>query len=612
MALRLAVVCALLSAQPSVAREPRHCCYGDDSLCERKATWVACVGPSANTTQECRWRKSCTPAPPRQTKAQARAMKHIRTRAATASAHATAALETLLNTSKCRAHWANTSLDGVSAAALVQKLRDAARTAELAHSFQYVSGIFGAPSVAVSRELLYLPNLWQTCALGASHGASPLKGCHVIFNATLNRTEIFAYGLPPCANASDCTWDEASNRIIYTTLGGTPALSRRPDPALTWGDVTLLFTHVNDMVGIAPLDSGNWGTICVPTPSPMEEWPPYPDTPPATCKNYGAWWPPVLGTLDALDHLLLLQAVQSPDANGINGACSATGQVCFGCGWVRNTLLPPEVPHAATKSPAHWEANVVGSIRYGEGANRTVKAMVASFVRHFGKPSGRVLRAWCKQRQWALLWDSCFLESDSSPDVEMCLQTRATRMLDLHVLQHTPGVAANLSLPHANHSAHPARCNWTKHANQYRHYFAGGVDTVFSLADGKAECLQLGAGVCRGVDCVNGTAKCTVRSGAVLLPSNTSEDTYDPSAACFGTKPRSQVQAWDLVNRTNTGSWDDNFYNGVWRSLEDGVPTAFVEPLALYDCGDVERCFGKQTSTLIGHNKSADCVCNDV
>ena len=245
---------------------------------------------------------------------------------------------------------------------------------------------------------------------------------------------MFAYGLPPCQNASKCTWEEASNRLIYTTIGGSPALSRRPDPALTWGDITLIFANVKDMIGIVPLDSGDWGLLCVPNPSPEKSWPPFPKKPDAKCMQsdyfgsmFGAWWPPVLGTFGALDHLLLLQAAQSPDAGGRGGCNQDTlPSPCFGCGWVRDTLLQGPVRDINWKSSTHWEGNIVGSIRYGHnGTNRSVKALVVSFVRHFGRPSGNFLRTWCKERHWPLLWSACFLKTETSPLSSDCLDGEA-------------------------------------------------------------------------------------------------------------------------------------------------------------------------------------------
>jgi hypothetical protein len=128
-----------------------------------------------------------------------------------------------------------------------------------------------------------------------------------------NFTETAVYGAPACKDPHNCTWAEASNRIVYTTLGShIDGLSRSVSPAMPWGDVTLLMktgsgsssgggtASVRDMVGIAPLDTGSWEQGCVHKPP---NWPPFPANPPEACA--AAWWPPILGTFDHFDHLLL-------------------------------------------------------------------------------------------------------------------------------------------------------------------------------------------------------------------------------------------------------------------------------------------------------------------
>ena len=61
-------------------------------------------------------------------------MAKIRERAIAASAAATVPLARILNTSECRAHFAETDLQNKTAEELIIMLRDAVGTAEIAHS----------------------------------------------------------------------------------------------------------------------------------------------------------------------------------------------------------------------------------------------------------------------------------------------------------------------------------------------------------------------------------------------------------------------------------------------------------------------------------------------
>ena len=137
----------------------------------------------------------------------------------------------------------------------------------------------------------------------------------------------------------------------------------------------------------------------------------------------------------------------------------------------------------------------------------------------------------------------------------------------------------------------------------------------------QAECLRLGRGECSGVVCIDAAGargataaeqrrwNCTVRSGAQLLPSTSGETTFSPSPNCFDGIAYTQDSAWDLVNRSHPDPYDTSFYDDVWGGLEQGVPGAFIEPLALYECGDVELCIGKQSKELMQEAGVADCVC---
>ena len=92
-------------------------------------------------------------------------------------------------------------------------LHDIVAVAEIAHAFVgEKEGPFGDPSIKdliETPELATLyPNLWQAMLLNVS---SRRQGQG-------NFTEVSLYGAPPCKTPI-CNWNEAANRIIYTTLG---------------------------------------------------------------------------------------------------------------------------------------------------------------------------------------------------------------------------------------------------------------------------------------------------------------------------------------------------------------------------------------------------------
>ena len=210
--------------------------------------------------------------PPRQSRVQVAMMEAIAARAAGASAEATPVLLQVLNTSRCRAafHQActNSSIPSVASATaiqLLQFLHDSINTAEIAHSVSQWAGTKGfglIDAMNVSRARGFTPNVWQAQYLmqGSLAGASLIAE---------NTTEMAVYAASACADVNNCTWQEASDRVFYASLGASDGrpLDRSPNPALHWGEVTLLLKGVRDMVGIAPLDTGDWSVGCTSTGS---------------------------------------------------------------------------------------------------------------------------------------------------------------------------------------------------------------------------------------------------------------------------------------------------------------------------------------------------------
>jgi hypothetical protein len=96
--------------------------------------------------------------------------------------------------------------------------------------------------------------------------------------------------------------------------------------------------------------------------------------------NSEFWWPPVLGTLEHIDHLLLNRI-----AGNISRAFYNSSQrVTRGCAWLADTICAPQqcpgpdgtMAPSPYKEYAHWEANVLGTVSY----LNNVKALLASFV----------------------------------------------------------------------------------------------------------------------------------------------------------------------------------------------------------------------------------------
>jgi hypothetical protein len=80
--------------------------------------------------------------------------------------------------------------------------------------------------------------------------------------------------------------------------------------------------------------------------------------------------------------------------------------------------------------------------------------------------------------------------------------------------------------------------------------------------------------------------------------------------ASNGTGNVSQVSAWNDIQRwrniTNNSKVELlSYWETLWRELQDSQSAAFVEPLEVYRCADIENCIGTQS----GIGNHTDCVC---
>jgi len=105
--------------------------------------------------------------------------------------------------------------------------------------------------------------------------------------------------------------------------------------------------------------------------------------------------------------------------------------------------------------------------------------------------------------------------------------------------EYFKGQIRNIKVWDVFHTQRPTGCAWTTHTGNYSGGYAGGVSTSFNLQSGKAKCLELGAGVCKGVTC-SGATTCTVRGSSSLGNSPSGETTYVPSSACYAQGPLPQ------------------------------------------------------------------------
>jgi hypothetical protein len=252
------------------------------------------------------------PVPPRQSAQQARMMESIATLAMNYSDAATPSLLSALDNATCRVAFGTAcsanrtrvllpnslSWGNVSASLTVQMLRETASNTEVLHAFNTADGMYGDPSLDDAVKLGFYLNLWQTAVLGLSK-ASVEKFAFEIPNSS----EIVLYGAQSCKNASNCTWSEACGRITYTTIGSDrSSLARSAAPALEWGNISLLLRTSNprspsidlrEIMGLAPLDTGDFGYNCL-LPGTLPHWPPFPPAPPSKnkCAKTSWWWPP--------------------------------------------------------------------------------------------------------------------------------------------------------------------------------------------------------------------------------------------------------------------------------------------------------------------------------
>jgi hypothetical protein len=163
-----------------------------------------------------------------------------------------------------------------------------------------------------------------------------------------------------------------------------------------FGDVTAIFSrsYVQNMVIIAPMDTGLYGMKCLKTAIPQQlnlSW---------YHPNCSAWPRQITGTLAHFDHLILPN-LQYPinssttkdtildEARRLLGRTSLAG---------RGYADLPKI--ALADADAYFESNILGNPELSRG----VKFLIGNFPSLFATPEGRKLQALAQSRGWPLTW----------------------------------------------------------------------------------------------------------------------------------------------------------------------------------------------------------------
>jgi len=354
---------------------------------------------------------SALPLPPIQTSAQIELVEAWAKEAKTASTAARVQLLALFDDDEFRSMLNSCCPDiaSISADILLDRLRAEYRVAELAHSFwaNFEDQKMQDTTVQLSLEYDFFMNQWQTqLALnetdGAAHGTWPanVPGCNVSAVGDWypgqqgapwgcsHVAEEFLFECPPFNLGNMPTWDEAASRYIYSCLN-----TRQSDVGSNpmYGDVTAIFNHsyVDGMVVISAVDSGNWEGSCRNNTNWHDN-----------AFDCSSWSPPVLGTMEHLDHLIL--ANLGLWAGARNRSVLEEAELLFS----RSALHAsgsqydalPKLSYGAAGQ--YLEANIVGNPSLPDSVN----FLVASFPKLFGTHAGQQVQQLSAVRGWPLVW----------------------------------------------------------------------------------------------------------------------------------------------------------------------------------------------------------------
>eukprot|EP00038_Savillea_parva_P024773 m.45006 g.45006 ORF g.45006 m.45006 type:complete len:527 (+) comp6600_c0_seq1:125-1705(+) len=308
------------------------------------------------------------------------------------------------------------------ASELLDLLVEGVRCAELTHNFNANStGTWeGDVNMTTAQQLSWLPNLWEVMYLKL---APPTE------QRQEDLAEVNIMGFRPFSHGAvghgvPQSLDEASSRPTYTTVD----MLRVNVGNNAFGDVSLIlrpqFAHPLGL--LEPVDTGNWEDWCNTSNAPTQ------------CVHYPfsincSAWDRVQGTFDHPEHALLanIRMWDSNDcANETAGMLPRLFSLLFGEHPSDRALSRP------SQMMSFIEANLAGTVLYPHG----VKHVVATAQSLLGSPLGHVLRAWCVQQGWPLLWAR-------GPSDDPAWWANGSAVLDTRVLDPHALSDLNVSFP---------------------------------------------------------------------------------------------------------------------------------------------------------------------
>jgi hypothetical protein len=389
---------------------------------------------------------------PRQTPTQLKLMERFAGRAKSLSAAATPELLDYLASDPFR-----TALEAccpvaaaMPAPKLLQALRDEHGGAEMVHNFGSGDGggVVEDTCLDVEINATAFYNIWEFAWINGSFGVKPCTSL----------TEVDMFGFPPFTGGNKTdpgsrprSFAEATERPIYAALNSRAVDSGNP----TFGPLSVVFrpSYVRNMTFVAPLDTGIWEMSCngsdIDSGGGRFGRQRQRLTHGMHLLNCSAWAGRAFGTLDHLDHLLLLSERLWLNASTILETLNRLFEL------VETAHAHAQQPQQANESTAlpidglqvmhYMEADLAGNALLPHA----VKSVLAQ-ARLLGTATAAALRDWCVGNGWALLWSAgphcltpanntrCYGENASSWSSST---VRGTRVLD-------PLVVARLGRAH--------------------------------------------------------------------------------------------------------------------------------------------------------------------
>lgn len=290
----------------------------------------------------------------------------------------------------------------MSAVEILEHFRAEVRHAELPHSFPTGEGhsitLGHHFHTGLGMKYNWLLNRYQAAMVTADSTSSEDQvNNSAITPVWVDLAETGMYGCPEFQNPESPTWTEAADRVIYVALN-LRQLDTGSVP--TFGDATAVFSnsYVKDMVLLSPVDTGWWQFNCNHS-SNMDNSVHHP---PEFALSCSSWSPPVVGTMDYHDHVILASIETWPVGSGPLQSSSKYVEAAklfersaFSSAGYEN------LPSIDLLSQMKYiESNLLGNPRFPEG----VRFLIGNFCSLFGTAGGLSLQKFAKKYGWPLLW----------------------------------------------------------------------------------------------------------------------------------------------------------------------------------------------------------------